>query len=139
MNDIAPPPPIKGRMTKADQLRYSFLKRMRGTPISIKDVWNMWPEIRRTFKTRDSLALTIRRLSGGGCHLLSIVNGPYPKSLKTYFISLDGIRYLRMRGYLDDHEYAYARRKYSYFIEDVLPPGRVRRVLSHMKGQWGLR
>ena len=99
----------------------------------------MWPEIRRTFKNQGSLNYATRAMAGMDGHLLSIVNGPYPKSLKTYFISMTGIRYLHMRGYLDDHEYAYARRKYSYFIEDVLPPGRVRRVLSQMKGPWGWR
>jgi len=131
---LHPPPPPKGRITKRDRVRYAFYIHREDTPISIRDAWDSWSEIREIHPTYKAFQQTVYRLSGAGDrhHLYAIKRG----MTVLYMINLACIWYLFQRGYISKTDEDYARKWVIFTIQDEMEPDRVERIIMRTKYGW---
>lgn len=129
-----PPSPPKGRITKRDRIRYAFYIHRDNTPISIRDAWNNWPEIREVHPSYDAFRIAIYRLNGTGDrhHLYSIERG----MTVLYMVNFNCLIYLYQRGYISRDEENRARKWISFTIQDEMKPGRVEKIIGSTKHGW---
>ncbi len=130
----APPPPPKGRITKRDRARYAFYVHRDDTPISIREAWNRWPEMREVRPSFGAFRAAIYRLNGSGDrhHLYAIEKG----MTVVYMINMACLWYLYQRGYISREEENRARKWVSFTIQEEMEPSRVEKIIRNTKNGW---
>lgn len=130
-----PPSPTYGNVTKLDKIRYAFYVNRRDTPITIRNAWKWWREIREFQNTYHAFRTNVSRLANNPAqHLYRIETrplGPY-----VYMLSFTAVNYLSDRGYISKQEENRGRKWVSFTIQDVMPESRVNKIIASTKGGW---